>query len=62
MRNSGLLLQQRFEKSPGPDGIPPYLLAQLPDTTFRKIGDIVRICYAQGDMPTTLEHSQIISL
>ena len=49
-------------KSPGPDGIPPYLLAHLPDTTFRKIGEMVRICYAQGDMPTTFMHSQMVCL
>ena len=49
-------------KSPGPDGIPPYFLAQLPDTTFRKIGDIIRICYAQEDMPTSFMHSQMVCL
>ena len=49
-------------KSPGPDGIPPYLLAQRPDTTFRKIADMIRICYAQGDMPTTLMNSQAVCL
>ena len=49
-------------KSPGPDGIPPHLLAQLPDTTFRKIGDMIRIRYAQGDMPTTFMHSQTVCL
>ena len=38
-------------KSPGPDGIPPSLLAQLPDTTFRKIVDMISICNAQRDMP-----------
>ena len=58
----GTFARATRRKYPGPDGIPPYLLAQLPDTTFRKIGDMIRICYAQGDMPTTFMHSQTVCL
>ena len=37
-------------------------MAQLPDVAFEKIGDMVRICYAQGDLPTTFMHSQTVFL
>ena len=37
-------------------------MAQLPDNTFRKIGDMIRICYAKGDMPTTFMHIQTVCL
>ena len=39
-------------KSPGPDGVPPYLLASLPDHVFSVVHQCICLCYLEGTLPT----------
>ena len=46
-----LLARAARKKSPGPDGIPPYLLAVMPDAAFALVHKCLVLCYEQGDIP-----------
>ena len=37
--------------SPGPDGVPPYLLAILPDNAFSILHHCLTLCYEARDIP-----------
>ena len=39
------------KKSPGPDGVPPYLLAILPDNAFSVLHHCLTLCYEAGYIP-----------
>ena len=43
--------QSRPEKSPGPDGVPPYLLYILPDSAFSVVHSCLVTCYESGTLP-----------
>ena len=38
-------------KSPGPDGVPPYLIASLPDPVFSIVHQCICRCYDEGSVP-----------
>ena len=37
--------------SPGPDGVPPYLIAILPDAQFQVVHRCLELCYESGHIP-----------
>ena len=39
------------KKSPGPDGVPPYLLHILPDPVFKLVHSCISLCYSEGFLP-----------
>ena len=39
------------KKSPGPDGVPPYLLYILPDSAFSVVHSCLVTCYESGTLP-----------
>ena len=39
------------KKSPGPDGVPPYLLHILPDPVFQLVHSGISLCYSEGFLP-----------
>ena len=39
------------KKSPGPDGVPPYLLASPPDALFGIVHKCLTLCYKSGSIP-----------
>ena len=39
------------KRSPGPDGVPPYLLAILPDNALSILHHCLTLCYEAGDVP-----------
>ena len=45
------LAKSSRKKSPGPDGVPPYLLAVLPDAAFAILHSCLSVCYETGDIP-----------
>ena len=45
------LAKSSRKKSPGPDGVPPYLLAILPDNAFSMLHHCLTLCYEVADIP-----------
>ena len=52
-----ILAKSSRKKSPGPDGVPPYLIAVLPDAAFSIVHQCLTLCYDVGDIP----HSWLVS-
>ena len=50
------------KKSPGPDGVPPYLLAILPDNAFSVLHHCLTLCYEAGDIPDCWLVSETLSI
>ena len=44
------LAKSSRKKVPGPDGVPPYLLAILPDNAFTVLHQCLTLCYKAGDI------------
>ena len=51
------LARSARKKSPGLDGVPPYLLSALPDSCFSVIHTCLTLCYETGYVP----HSWLVS-
>ena len=45
------LAKSSRKKSPGPHGLPPYLLTILPDNAFSVLHNCLTLCYEAGDIP-----------
>ena len=45
------LARAPLKKSPGPDGVPPFLLASLPDALFGIAHKCLTLCYESGSIP-----------
>ena len=50
-QQSALPARAPRKKSPGPDGVPPYLLASLPDALFGIVHKCLTLCYESGSIP-----------
>ena len=56
------LARSACKKSPGPDGVPPYLLSILPDTCFSLVHRCLPLCYETGHIPHAWLTSETLSV
>ena len=49
-------------KAPGPDGIPPYILAHLPETAFHSVCEVLRLIIRTGEVPRWISDSVTLPL